>query len=107
MQIVKQAFAAARESPVVKVLNTKKAQANKLVGFVLSIVILAVVTAVGLAILAKLSGVLDAGSAARNAVDEMIDAIAEIPGWVPIIIIAVVGGLVIFLMFRSFQGQQG
>ena len=83
----------------------KKAQVNKLTGFALTLVVFAIVLAVGLAILSKLSDSLTTGTAEKNATVAIIDAMAEIPGWIPVIIVAMIGGIVLFLVLKQFGGN--
>lgn len=87
-------------------MNKRGNVMNTLTSFALGLVIFAVVIAVGLVILSKLSTTLTGYVAAKNAVDTIINSIGEIPGWISIIIIAVIGGSVIFLLFKSFSGKQ-
>ena len=77
---------------------------NALTGFALTLTVFIVTLAIGLTITSQLSDNLDEGSVEKNATDEMIEATAEIPGWIPIIIIAVIGSLVLLLLFKAFGG---
>lgn len=81
-----------------------KGQVNKLTGFALVLVVFTVVLAVGLNMLSQLSSNLTSGSAEANATDSMITNLATIPGWIPVIIVAMVGGIVLFLVIRQFGG---
>jgi ABC-type uncharacterized transport system permease subunit len=85
--------------------KNKKAQVNKLTGFALTLVVFAIVLAVGLAVLSKLNTSLTSGSAERNATTALIQYMGEIPGWVPVIIVAMIGGIVLFLVIRQFGGK--
>jgi len=100
-----------------------KAQVNKLTGFALTLVVFAVVLAVGLSVLSNLRlqecefEVADGNclnstggtsydgeeSASMNATTEMSDALGTVPGWIPVIIVAMVGGIVLFLVIRQFS----
>lgn len=42
-------------------------------------------------------------SASANATSESLTAVSELPGWTPVIIIAVVGGLVLFLVVKRYS----
>ena len=83
----------------------KKGQLNKLTGFALTIVIFTVVLAVGLNVLGELSDNLTADSYEANATDEILESMADIPGWIPVIIVAMIGGIVLFLVIRQFGGR--
>lgn len=83
----------------------KKGQVNKLTGFALTVVVFAIVLAVGLAVLSKLNSSLTAGSAEANATSAMITHLGEVPGWIPVIIVAMVGGIVLFLVIKQFGGR--
>jgi len=82
----------------------KKAQVNKLTGFALTLVVFAIVLAVGLSVLSKLNSSLTSGTAERNATTALISYMGEIPGWIPVIIVAMIGGIVLFLVIKQFGG---
>jgi hypothetical protein len=44
-------------------------------------------------------------SASYNASASNISAMGEIPGWVPVIIVAIIGGIVLFLIIRQFGNR--
>lgn len=83
----------------------KKGQVNKLTGFALTLVVFTVVLAIGLSVLSKLNSNLTASTAEQNATAAIITYMAEIPGWIPVIIVAMVGGIVLFLVIRQFGGR--
>lgn len=83
----------------------KKGQVNKLSGFALTMVVFTVIIAVGLSIMATLASNLDTGSAAQNATNNMITHVSAIVGWIPIIVTALVGSIVLFLVIRNFGGR--
>ena len=84
----------------------KKAQ-QQLTGFALVLVVFTIVLAVGLSILSKLNTSLPSGSAERNSTTAMISYIGEVPGWIPVIIVAMIGGIVLFLVIKQFGGGGG
>lgn len=68
-----------------------------LVGTVTALVLLGVVLVVGFLIL---GGVMDSSSVtgdAQDAVNETIQALAEIPGWLPVIVIVIIAGILLFI----------
>lgn len=81
----------------------KKANVNKLTGFALVLVVFTVVLAIGLTVLSQLQSNLTAGSVEANATSDMITHLATIPGWIPVIIVAMVGGIVLFLVIKQFS----
>jgi len=85
-------------------MKDKKGQVNKLTGFALTLVVFTVVLAIGLTVLSNLNDNLTANTAEANATAEMIESMATIPGWIPVIIVAMVGGIVLFLVIRQFSG---
>lgn|SRR3990167_3566949 len=82
----------------------KKGQLQSLNGLVLGLLVLAITLAVGFVILTTLGANYAAGSYVRNMTDSFQSALASIPGWAPVIIIAAVGGIVLFLVVRQFGG---
>lgn len=83
----------------------KKAQINKVSGFVLGVGMVGAILGLLLLVLSKISDQLPAGSAALNAVLAIITELSTIPGWVGILIVAGIGGLALFMIIRSFQGR--
>jgi hypothetical protein len=86
--------------------SNKKGQVSKLTGFALTLVIFTVVLAVGFSVLSKLNSNLTEGTAERNATTQIITYMGEIPGWIPVIIVAMIGGIVLFLVIKQFGGGE-
>lgn len=90
---------------------TKKGQAmNNLQGFILGIVGVAIILAVGLIVLANLSDASRVGgvstgatTVASNATDTIVNKMAQIPTWVGIIIVVALAFIV--LGFFYMRGQ--
>ena len=82
-----------------KALN-KKLQAGNLQGFILTIVGVAVVLAVGLIVLTELEATTTSGSAASNATNDIIDAMGTIPTWIGIIIVVALAFIVLSFFTR-------
>lgn len=82
----------------------KKGNVNKLTSFALVLVVFTVVLAIGLTVLSQLNTNLTAGTAEANATASMITHLGTIPGWIPVIIVAMVGGIVLFLVIKQFGG---
>ena len=89
------------------VKDTRGQTMGSLPGIVLGFVILAIILGVGLLVLDEFSGQLDPGSAAQTAVNETIAAVAEIPGWLPILVIVIIAVVIIALVVRGFRPQGG
>ncbi|KKL07897.1 hypothetical protein LCGC14_2581390 [marine sediment metagenome] len=87
----------------------KKGQVGGLQGFILSIVTVAIVLAIGLIVLQELStaarvGGLSTGAAtaASNATDSIITKLATVPTWIGIIIIVALA----FIVLSFFIGRR-
>ncbi|GEM_PF-1904119 len=87
----------------------KKAQVGNLQGFILSIVTVAIVLAIGLIVLAELKSAATAdgtstgtATAASNATGTIITKLADIPTWIGIIIIVSLA----FIVISFFVGRR-
>jgi len=78
-------------------LKRKHGFIDQLKSVVIGIVILAIIIAVCFVILAQLraNNTVSADANATAAVNTLTQAMSQIPGWMPILILVVVGGLVI------------
>ena len=84
-------------------MNTKKAQLGNLQGLVWGIVVIAIMIAIGLVVMVELRDTDSVSGAAETAINESIDAVSEIPGWLVIIVIVVIAAIILGLiqMFKS------
>ena len=87
--------------------QNKKGVIDQLVQLVISLVVIGVVIAIAFLIMAEVgsnSSVL-ADNNTSKAINQTRDAMAEIPGWLPIVVITVIGALLISLvaLFRNRQ----
>ncbi len=87
----------------------KKAQVGGLQGFILSIVTVAIVLAIGLIVLQELSTAAKVGgvstgtaTAASNATDNIVTKLATVPTWIGIIIIVALA----FIVLSFFIGRR-
>ena len=82
---------------ILDLLKRKHGFIDQLKSVVIGIVILAIIIAVCFVILAQLKAntTVSADANATAAVNTLTTAMAQIPGWLPILILVVVGGLVI------------
>jgi len=80
---------------------------NDLYQFVLVLVLVGIVLGVGLTVLSKFANTstLQSDIVAQEAVNDTIDAIAEIPSnWLGVVVIVVVAAIILGLVLRSFGG---
>ncbi len=82
--------------------DKKRAQVSALTGFALTLVVFTIVLAIGFSVLSKLNSNLTTDSAEKNATTKMITYMGEIPGWIPVVIVAMIGGIVLYLVLKQF-----
>jgi hypothetical protein len=85
-------------------LKRKKARfdLSNLQGLVITLVIIAIVGAVGLQILADQKGDMTSGSAEYNATQKGIDAVAKVPEKLPMIVGVILGVVIIGIVVSYF-----
>jgi len=81
---------------------TKKAQVGNIQGFILAIVGVAVVLAVGLIVLSELQNSTTAGSDAYNATGSIITKLGTVPTWIGILIVVALA----FIVLSFFSGRR-
>ena len=83
-----------------KFINTKKGVIDQLAPVVISVVALAITLVVVFLILSQMASntKIAADSNASAAIDQVQGALDDIPGWLPIIIITIIGALLISLV---------
>lgn len=81
-------------------LKNKKGVIDQLGPLVISLVTIGIVLAVGFLVMAQIAGNADvlANKNATVAVNETVSAMSDIPGWLPIIVIVVIGALLLSLI---------
>jgi len=84
----------------------KKGQIQNLMPIVIALVAIGITLVVGFLILAEVAANTDvaADGNATAAVNEVQDAMSDIPGWLPIIVITVIGALLLGLV-AYFRGR--
>lgn len=82
--------------------NKKGFQA--LSSIIMTIVLVALVLGVGFMVLSEYQEQLDEGSTAYNATGEIVTALATMPGWITILIIVAIAGIVIAYLMGWFGG---
>jgi len=87
----------------------KKGQLDQLGGLIQALgfiaILLAVVFLVVAAVKTQVAEQGSTSSAAYNATEEVQEAMSDVPGWLPIIVIAVIGGILLTLI-QFFRGKQ-
>lgn len=84
----------------------KKGQLASLQNLVISLVVIGFVLVVGLVMMGKTRDTTTSGTPEYLAANATIGAIDDIPDWLPVIVIAVVGVVIlgIVFLFRRFSG---
>ncbi len=90
-----------------KLAKYKKAAIDQLIPVVTALVAIGIVLAVSFLILAELSSntKIAADSNASNAIADVQDAMSDIPGWLPIIVITIIGALLLSLVALFAVGR--
>jgi len=88
-------------------MNTKKGQMGigNLQNVVWLLVVIGIMLAIGLVVLSELKDTSSVEGDAETALNETIDAVAEIPGWLTIIVIVVIAAIILGLV-QFFRGRQ-
>jgi uncharacterized protein (UPF0333 family) len=83
-----------------KINRNRKGQIDQLVPLVISLVVIGVLLVVAFLIMSEVASnsTVTADGNASAAVDEVQEAMGTIPGWLPIIVIVVIGALLIGLV---------
>ena len=83
-----------------KIINKKGQVLSQLAGLAVGVVTLAITLVVVFLIMsqAKANSTVAADVNATNALDTLQNATADIPGWVPLVIIAVIGAILLSLV---------
>ena len=81
------------------------AKVSDLPSLVLTVVIIAVIAAIGLYIVDTTKTEMgSAQSAVNTSLDEGISAVGDVTGWLGIVVIVVMGGIIIKLLMDAFRG---
>jgi uncharacterized protein (DUF983 family) len=83
-----------------KLFKSKTGVMDQLLPVVISLVAVGITLVIGFLIMAEVAGndTVEADGNASTAVDEVQDAMADIPTWLPIIVITIIGALLIGLV---------
>ena len=82
----------------------KKAQISSIISAVIAFVVMGIVVAVGMSILGQTKTTVTDGNATA-AIATVISSTNTMVGFLPIVAIALIGGVVIFLVMRYFGGK--
>lgn len=82
----------------------KKGQLSVLQGAIMGFAVIAIVAVVAFLMVDKVAQQTTPGSSAANATVKVNEAMTSIVDWLPIVAIVLVGGILIFLLFRYFGG---
>jgi len=87
-------------------MKSKKGQMglDNLQGIVWLLVVIGIMIAIGLVVLVELKDTDSVSGTSETALNETIDAIAEIPGWLTIIVIVVIAAIILGLV-QFFRGR--
>jgi len=90
-------------------MNNKGQALTTFRGLIISLVVISFVVGIGFMLGSEVNTQVEeqAGvdSVAANGTSEILDAMADIPGWIPLVIIAVIG-LVLLALISRYQGTQ-
>lgn len=79
---------------------------NDLPNFVIALVIIGMFLVAGLLVMGEMQSNLTSGSAEYNASSEVIEALGDIPGWLPTIVVIVIAVVMIgYLYFFRSPGK--
>jgi len=85
----------------------KKGQIGNLQAIVITLVTVGIILGIGLLVLQEFRDNIENGSDAEAGVNDTIDAINEIPGWLDIIVIMSIVGIVLAIVFAVLPGARG
>ena len=77
----------------------KKAQLGMLEGLIMSLVVIGFLLIVGLSLMGKARDTTTTNTAERNASVAVIDSIADIPDWLPVVVLAVIAVIVLGVVY--------
>ena len=77
----------------------KKGQLAMLEGLIMSLVVVGFLLIIGLSLMGKARDTTTANSAERNASNSVIDAMADIPDWLVVIVLAVIAVIVLGVIY--------
>jgi len=89
-------------------IKSKKGQTVAgLQGIIWTLVIIGIMLVIGLTVLDKLKDTTTANSTAETAANSTINAIADIPEWLPVIVVVVIAAVILGLVYFFRQSGGG
>jgi uncharacterized membrane-anchored protein len=86
---------------------SKRGQLGNLQGIIITLVVVGIVLGIGFVVLEEFKDQMDSGSEAESGVNETINAIAEIPTWLSIIVIIAIVGILLAIVFTVLPRTPG
>lgn len=86
-------------------LGITASRGQGLQGLALGLVSLGITAVIGMRVVSEIGSQMTANSLEANAATDTISAIADIPGWMPIIVIAAVAAVVLGYVLGMFNGS--
>jgi len=80
-------------------MDKKGQNAGGLQGFIWTLVVIGIMLVIGLTVMDNLMGTTDVNSTAETAANETITAIADIPDWLPVIVVVVIAAVILGLVY--------
>ena len=80
-------------------LKNKKGQIGTLQTIIITLVVVGIVLGIGFLVLEKFMDQMDTGSEAEAGVNDTIQALAEVPSWLSIVVILAIVGILLAIVF--------
>ena len=80
-------------------LENKKGQIGTLQTIIITLVVVGIVLGIGFMVLEKFMDQMDSGSEAEDGVNQTIQALAEVPSWLSIVVILAIVGILLAIVF--------
>jgi len=88
-------------------LFNKRGQLGNLQGIIITLVVIGIVLGIGFVVLEEFMDQMDTGTEAEAGVNSTIQAVAEIPSWLSIIVIIAIVGILLAIVFTVLPRSQG
>lgn len=87
-------------------MRSKKGQIGTLQSIIITLVIIGIVLGVGFLVLEEFQDEMTSGSEAEQGVNDTVQALAEIPSWLSIIVIIAIVGIILAIVFTVLPRGQ-
>lgn len=88
-------------------LENKKGQIGTLQTIIITLVVVGIVLGIGFMVLEKFLGQMESGSEAESGVNDTINALAEVPNWLSIVVILAIVGILLAIVFSVLPRAGG